>query len=203
MKHFEKWTTETNITDEQMLKRWRALISYVASVVCRTYHLDDSDREDLISSISMKVIRMPESKKCFEHYTRVVINNSVRTLIEKIMAKGGSPTARWRDFDTINFSEATTNRDPYSEDTDMDKVIPTPKSGENDLVNKLAVHKMLQQLTDRQREVISLKFGLFGEQLTEDEIANRLKISRTMVNKISVSAMAKLRRINKKGYHAI
>ena len=49
-------------------------------------------------------------------------------------------------------------------------------------------------LTTREREIIKLRYGLYGEQeLTQREIAKRLNISRSYVSRIEKSAIGKLR----------
>ena len=49
-------------------------------------------------------------------------------------------------------------------------------------------------LTTREREIIKLRYGLYGEQeLTQREIAKRLNISRSYVSRIEKNALIKLR----------
>lgn len=49
-------------------------------------------------------------------------------------------------------------------------------------------------LTDKEYEVIKLRYGLFGEEeLTQREIAKRLNISRSYVSRIEKNALLKLR----------
>ena len=49
-------------------------------------------------------------------------------------------------------------------------------------------------LTTREREIIKLRYGLYGEQeLTQREIAKRLNISRSYVSRIEKNAILKLR----------
>lgn len=49
-------------------------------------------------------------------------------------------------------------------------------------------------LTTREREIIKLRYGLYGEQeLTQREIAKRLNISRSYVSRIEKNALVKLR----------
>lgn len=49
-------------------------------------------------------------------------------------------------------------------------------------------------LTTREREIVKLRYGLYGEQeLTQREIAKRLNISRSYVSRIEKNAILKLR----------
>lgn len=50
-------------------------------------------------------------------------------------------------------------------------------------------------LTDREKEIIYMRYGIGGRQeLTQREIAKKLKISRSYVSRIEKSALEKLRR---------
>lgn len=53
---------------------------------------------------------------------------------------------------------------------------------------------LLEQLEDREREIIALRYGLYGgRELTQREIADRLSISRSYVSRIEKKALKKLR----------
>ena len=47
-------------------------------------------------------------------------------------------------------------------------------------------------LTDREKEIIVLRYGLRGKAITQREIANKLNISRSYVSRIEKKALAKL-----------
>jgi RNA polymerase primary sigma factor len=56
------------------------------------------------------------------------------------------------------------------------------------------VQGVLQTLTERERLVIQLRFGLQGNDVhTLDEIANHLRLTRERVRQIEARALAKLR----------
>ena len=49
-------------------------------------------------------------------------------------------------------------------------------------------------LSSREQEIVTLRYGLYGkEELTQREIAKRLKISRSYVSRIEKNALLKLR----------
>ena len=51
-----------------------------------------------------------------------------------------------------------------------------------------------EALTEREREVLRLRYGLFGaEEKTQREIAQRLGISRSYVSRIEKTALKKLK----------
>ena len=53
---------------------------------------------------------------------------------------------------------------------------------------------MQRELTDREREILLLRYGLWGNrELTQSEIGERLGISRSYVSRIEKKALNKLR----------
>ena len=55
-------------------------------------------------------------------------------------------------------------------------------------------HSMKNTLTDRETEVLTLRYGLFGQKpLTQREIAKKLNISRSYVSRIEKKALSKLK----------
>jgi RNA polymerase sporulation-specific sigma factor len=77
-------------------------------------------------------------------------------------------------------------------------VISCDESLESETERKLSSAKALklveQILTDRERKIISMRYGLGGkEPLTQREIAEKLSISRSYVSRIEKSALDKLR----------
>ncbi|MBQ8798061.1 MAG: RNA polymerase sporulation sigma factor SigK [Lachnospiraceae bacterium] len=59
---------------------------------------------------------------------------------------------------------------------------------------------LLTQLEEREREIISLRYGLDGKkELTQREIADKLNISRSYVSRIEKKALGKLRKEYEKG----
>ena len=55
------------------------------------------------------------------------------------------------------------------------------------------IHSFLEKLSDRERTVLMLRFGLDSSPLTLEEIGNRMNLTREGVRKIEVRAIAKLR----------
>ena len=56
------------------------------------------------------------------------------------------------------------------------------------------VHRVLNNLTQREREVIELRFGLIDDQdHTLEEVGRRLKVTRERVRQIEERAIRKLR----------
>lgn len=60
-----------------------------------------------------------------------------------------------------------------------------------------AIQEVLHELAPREREVIRLRFGVEGDPLTVEEIANRMRLSRDRVRQIETRARGKMRRSHK------
>ena len=75
----------------------------------------------------------------------------------------------------------------------------TPEEAMNTLVQKEEVSELLSKLTDRERQVIGLRYGLEdGKTHTLEEIGGMLNVTRERVRQIEARAMEKLRENAKK-----
>ena len=75
-----------------------------------------------------------------------------------------------------------------------DKTEATPEEAMNQLVQKEEVSELLESLTERERQVIRLRYGLEdGKTHTLEEIGNELDVTRERVRQIEARAMEKLR----------
>jgi RNA polymerase sporulation-specific sigma factor len=76
-------------------------------------------------------------------------------------------------------------------------VISSDECISEDIDKKIKVEKALKYvntvLCDRERRIIIMRYGLYGNRaLTQREVAEKLKISRSYVSRIEKSALAKL-----------
>lgn len=73
----------------------------------------------------------------------------------------------------------------------------------DDLDHKINVEKLAdyirQTLDTREREIIALRYGLFGPPLAQWQVAQRLRISRSYVSRLETRALQKLRRRYEQG----
>ena len=77
-----------------------------------------------------------------------------------------------------------------------DEALPTPESLLHSSEVQGLVDEWLSQLTERQRNVIEIRFGLKGrEVLTLEELAAQLKLTRERVRQIQLEALAALRKL--------
>lgn len=80
-----------------------------------------------------------------------------------------------------------------------DKTEATPEEAMDQLVRKEEVSELLSSLTERERQVISMRYGLEdGRTHTLEEIGSELDVTRERVRQIEARAMEKLRKIAKK-----
>ncbi|HJD46741.1 MAG TPA: sigma-70 family RNA polymerase sigma factor [Candidatus Mediterraneibacter norfolkensis] len=76
-----------------------------------------------------------------------------------------------------------------------DRTEATPEEAMNTLVQKDEVRELLESLSDRERQVIRLRYGLEdGKTHTLEEIGKMLNVTRERVRQIEARAMEKLRR---------
>ena len=80
-----------------------------------------------------------------------------------------------------------------------DRTEATPEEAMDSLVRKEGVSELLDSLSDRERQVIRLRYGLEdGKTHTLEEIGNTLNVTRERVRQIEARAMEKLRKNAKK-----
>lgn len=80
-----------------------------------------------------------------------------------------------------------------------DRTEATPEEAMNTLVQKEEVSELLESLSDRERQVIKLRYGLEdGKTHTLEEIGSILSVTRERVRQIEARAMEKLRENAKK-----
>lgn len=73
---------------------------------------------------------------------------------------------------------------------------PTPADVAMNLIRREELNSVLSQLSDREREVLSLRFGLEGEApCTLEEVGQHLHVTRERVRQIELRAIKKLRRL--------
>jgi RNA polymerase primary sigma factor len=73
---------------------------------------------------------------------------------------------------------------------------PTPSDVAMNLIRREELEGVLSQLSDREREVLSLRFGLEGDApCTLEEVGQQLHVTRERVRQIELRAIKKLRRL--------
>jgi RNA polymerase primary sigma factor len=71
-----------------------------------------------------------------------------------------------------------------------------PQDAANNLIRRELLEQILSQLSEREREVVSLRFGLDGEPpRTLEEVGQHFRVTRERVRQIELRALKKLRRL--------
>ena len=84
--------------------------------------------------------------------------------------------------------------DENLEDTIADREEKTPEDAVNSLIQKEEVLHLLESLSEKERQVISKRFGLEdGRVHTLEEVGQELNVSRERISQIEEHAMKKLR----------
>lgn len=69
------------------------------------------------------------------------------------------------------------------------------------LEERMAVRRAVERLEKREREIIELRYGMFGKkELTQKEVADKLGISQSYISRLEKKIIAKLREEIKAGY---
>jgi RNA polymerase primary sigma factor len=99
------------------------------------------------------------------------------------------------DQDTISLEQPMGEDDFVLSDTIVDQGMASPDATAAKHLLDEAIREVLGQLDDRERQVVSMRFGLEdGKVATLDEVGRTFGITRERVRQIEVKTMAKLRR---------
>ena len=101
-----------------------------------------------------------------------------------------------------SFSESlSADGDMELGDTVEDASVPAPEDQVLASLLPEAVHTMLANLGEREREVLCLRYGLDrGSPRTLEELAKRFNVTRERIRQIEAKALAKLRRSSTEGH---
>ena len=164
---------ETVITTEDFIAEWQRLVRHVAHAMGKTYSLSEADKEDLVSEINLKLLRVPEEKWGDIGYIRVTINNAARSGLDQIMCRGGN-RKEWRDYSTMSYAAAI---NVAEEDVmDIDQIVPATHP-DPEWEKKLALTKAIHRLGRDDRELLRL----YLKELTAEQIGEQLEVSHTTV----------------------
>ena len=161
--------------------------------IMKKYQFLEEDMEDLISIGTIGLIKAiisfnPEKNSRLGTYAARCIENEILMMLrgKKKTAKEVSlyePIGTDREGNKIRLYDIieTTDNDAH-----------TLVARKNDI--KTLYQKLESVLSDRERLVLRMRYGLYGEEeYTQREIASQLGISRSYVSRIEKSAIEKLR----------
>lgn len=160
--------------------------------VIKKYYTPTSDPNDLISIGTIGLIKAVSSFDTdkgirFATYAARCIENEMlmycRTLKKTSLDVSLSDSIETdREGNALTFSDVLAVDDTLVEDIDLK-------------LRCEKLYKLIEKCLDpREREIIILRYGFFGEEpLTQREVAQRLKISRSYVSRIEKKALEQLR----------
>ncbi len=176
-----------------LVERNLRLVAHIA----RKYQNVDEDMEDLISIGTIGLIKAIDSfdagKGKLSTYASRCIDNELLMLLR----------AKKKTSREISLYE------PIGTDREGNEInlLDVIEQEQTDVVDRMEVEDRLkrlkglitERLTGREREIITLRYGLCGgREITQREIGHRLGISRSYVSRIEKRALEKL----KEGYEA-
>ena len=162
----------------------------VAHIV-KKYATPERDREDLISigtiGLIKAVISFDESKGKLSTYAAKCIDNELLMMLRAEKKKSREVSL---------YEPIGTDRDG-NEISLYDVIVSDEKTIENQCELAGDIARVLElvnhELTEREREIICKRYGLFGEkEITQREVANQMGISRSYVSRIEKKALSKL-----------
>ncbi len=163
----------------------------VAHIV-KKYYSSNKNQEDLISIGTIGLIKAVDSFDCvngakFATYAGKCIQNEI-LMSFRAEKKNANQVSINETIDVDRDGNPLTYIDVICCDEDMTEKI------DRKIMSEKALYYINHNLTEREKQILILRFGLYGqEELTQREISEKLKISRSYVSRIEKSAIQKLR----------
>lgn len=164
----------------------------LVSHIVRKYYSTSKMDEDLVSIGTIGLIKAVDSFKFgngakFATYAAKCIQNEI-LMSFRAQKKRANEISIHETIDVDRDGNPLTYMDVISCDENMTDEI------DRKILSAKALHYIETSLSERERQIIIMRFGLFGtKELTQREIAERLCISRSYVSRIEKSALCKLR----------
>ena len=195
LSHEEEYSLFVKMKNEQSEDARQKLILHnlrlVAHIV-KKYYSQSKNQEDLISIGTIGLIKAVDS---FDHtnganfatYAGKCIQNEI-LMNFRAEKKNANQVSINETIDIDRDGNPLTYIDVICCDEDMTERI------DRKIMSEKALYYINHNLTERERQILILRFGLYGEnELTQREISEKLKISRSYVSRIEKSAIQKLR----------
>ena len=185
---FERMASGDSDAREKLISHNLRLVAHIT----KKYYCDRDERDDLVSIGTVGLIKAVASFKSdkntrFSTYASRCIENEVLMYFRSIRRE--KPIVFFGDtLDTDGDGDSLTIGDVLSDSGDIGAglELELDLSALSKAVNKC--------LAGREREVIALRYGLGGrDPLTQQDVAKRLRISRSYVSRIEKKALERLR----------
>ena len=160
--------------------------------IMKKYYASESDQEDLISIGTIGLIKAVSSYKLDKNIR--LATYASRCIENEILMHFRAGRKRAQDVSLSELIETGTDGAAL----ELQDVV----AGEEDLLEELSSRENARRLraaveavlTDQEREVVCMRYGLFGRQAQKQrEVAARLGISRSYVSRIEKRALERLR----------
>ena len=172
----------------KLIEHYLRLVAHIVKM----YYASSAEQDDLISIGTIGLIKAvstfkPDKKIRLATYASRCIENEILMFFRNIR-KSSSDIPFSEPIDTDKDGNALTLIDTIADKQDIAEEI--------DLKIRLEqLEKIMPSTLDkREKEIITMRYGLGGtKELTQNEIAKKLKISRSYVSRIEKAALSKLR----------
>ena len=164
----------------------------LVSHIVRKYYSASKDQEDLVSIGTIGLCKAVDTFNVdlgarFATYAAKCIQNEI-LMSFRAQKKHASEISINETIDVDRDGNPLSYMDVISSDEDL------PDEVDRKLTSARALRYVKTLLTERERQIVILRYGLFGqEELTQREIAAKLGISRSYVSRIEKSALEKLK----------
>lgn len=185
---FELMTEGDSQAREKLISHNLRLVAHII----KKYYAVSSDVDDLISIGTIGLIKAVDSFDCtkgprFATYGSRCVENEILMHFRSLKKSSsevffGEALDTDKDGNTLNLSDILSDGSDIVEEVDLK-------------INSERLRRYVTELLDpRERQIITLRYGLGGgAPLTQREVAQKLKISRSYVSRIEKRAIEKLR----------
>ena len=185
--YFEKMSQGDASAREALILHNLRLVSHIV----RKYYASAKNSEDLVSIGTVGLVKAVDS---FQHtkgarfatYAAKCIQNEI-LMHFRSQKKLAAEVSLNDTIDVDRDGNPLTYMDVISSDESMEEEV------ERKIYTARALHYVKTVLSDRERQIIIMRYGLGGRRvMTQREVAEALKISRSYVSRIEKSALDKL-----------
>ena len=165
--------------------------------IIKKYYANARDQEDLVSIGTIGLIKAVDTFDASKGphlatYAARCIENEI-LMVFRASKKTAQNVSLSEPIDTDSDGRPLTLMDVLAEDdTILDDLAQK--------INEEKLHRYIREvLTDREQQIIRLRYGLDGKALTQRQVAARLNISRSYVSRLETKALRKLRLCYERG----
>ena len=184
---FERMSEGDTAARERLILHNLRLVSHIV----RKYYASAKNSEDLVSIGTVGLVKAVDSFRCeqgarFATYAAKCIQNEI-LMHFRSQKKLAAEVSLNDTIDVDRDGNPLTYMDVISSDESMEEEV------ERKIYTARALHYVKTILSERERQIIIMRYGLGGRRImTQREVAEALKISRSYVSRIEKSALEKL-----------